>query len=201
MHFSRKYLRQQPTLTRATSADMSGVCFLSALQPFRSLRRKIECIKIDKTNPKVWKFLPAGRVKSKDWNGSSDKTPTMARSEVLCYNRGCGQRFDPANNNEGSCQHHPGAPYFHETYKGWSCCGKKSVDFTEFLNVPGCAKGLHSTVKPEEPESVSGKKDPRSLQQQLSDFNGIIWGSRLSGRLRALGLGSTGRCCCRRLLR
>ena len=41
--------------------------------------------------------------------------------------------------------------------KGWTCCGRKTTDFTEFLNTPGCEKGRHSNVKPEEPESITGK--------------------------------------------
>lgn len=50
------------------------------------------------------------------------------------------------------CCFHPGAPIFHDAYKGWSCCNKKSTDFTEFLNFKGCALGKHSNEKPAEPE-------------------------------------------------
>jgi len=32
-----------------------------------------------------------------------------------------------------SCQHHPGVPVFHDALKGWSCCKKRTTDFTEFL--------------------------------------------------------------------
>lgn len=35
----------------------------------------------------------------------------------------------------GSCVYHPGDPFFHDAYKGWSCCKKKCTDFTEFLNI------------------------------------------------------------------
>lgn len=73
---------------------------------------------------------------------------------LRCYNRGCGQTYDPENNNEDSCCHHPGAPYFHDAYKGWSCCKKKSVDFTEFLNYKGCTRSQHSNIKPPEPEKT-----------------------------------------------
>ena len=54
------------------------------------------------------------------------------------------------------CTYHPGAPYFHDAYKGWSCCDLKSTDFTVFLNYPGCAKGKHNNVKPVEPENITG---------------------------------------------
>ncbi|CAK1600934.1 unnamed protein product [Parnassius mnemosyne] len=71
---------------------------------------------------------------------------------VQCYNRGCGKLFELDSNDKDECCHHPGAPVFHDAYKGWSCCNKKSVDFTEFLNIKGCTLSRHSNVKPPEPE-------------------------------------------------
>eukprot|EP00118_Oscarella_pearsei_P014275 m.121263 g.121263 ORF g.121263 m.121263 type:complete len:118 (+) comp37749_c2_seq67:346-699(+) len=60
-----------------------------------------------------------------------------------------------------ACRFHPGDPYFHDAYKGWSCCQKKSVDFTEFLNIAGCTVSFHSNVKPSEPEKpAKGKPMP-----------------------------------------
>ena len=53
---------------------------------------------------------------------------------------------------EGCCRHHPGVPVFHDALKGWSCCSRRSTDFTEFLNIPGCTNGRHSNEKPPEPE-------------------------------------------------
>ncbi|XP_065057021.1 cysteine and histidine-rich domain-containing protein 1-like [Rhopilema esculentum] len=75
----------------------------------------------------------------------------MDSDSLVCYNRGCGKRFKEDENVEGSCQYHPGAPVFHEGYKSWGCCKKKSTDFTEFLNMPGCTKGFHNKDKPEQP--------------------------------------------------
>ncbi|XP_077295224.1 cysteine and histidine rich domain containing protein [Arctopsyche grandis] len=68
-----------------------------------------------------------------------------------CYNRGCGKTYDPENSVQDECCHHPGLPFFHDAYKGWSCCNKKCIDFTEFLNIKGCALSKHSNVKPPEP--------------------------------------------------
>jgi len=75
--------------------------------------------------------------------------------EKLCYNRGCGKSYDPRKEEE-VCTYHPGAPFFHDAYKGWSCCQNKSTDFTTFLNTPGCTHGKHSSVKPVEPENITG---------------------------------------------
>lgn len=101
---------------------------------------------------------------------------TSEKGNLLCYNRGCGQTFDPTRNADGkrlwfeifsigahelficlfldedSCRHHPGQPFFHDAYKGWSCCNKKCTDFTEFLNIKGCTLSKHSNEKPPEPE-------------------------------------------------
>lgn len=77
-------------------------------------------------------------------------------AKKLCYNRGCGKQFDPRDNSDEACKHHPGAPFFHDAYKGWSCCQNKSTDFTTFLNTPGCSFGKHSNIKPVEPEKITG---------------------------------------------
>ncbi|KAK7576607.1 hypothetical protein V9T40_012893 [Parthenolecanium corni] len=71
--------------------------------------------------------------------------------KLLCYNKGCGVTFDPELNENGSCSYHPGEPYFHDAYKGWTCCKRKSTDFTEFLNFKGCTLGTHSSIKPVAP--------------------------------------------------
>lgn len=64
--------------------------------------------------------------------------------------------------NSDACRHHPGTPYFHDAYKGWSCCKKKSVDFTEFLNVKGCTLSKHSNVKP----IASEKPEPKMVEEE-----------------------------------
>lgn len=88
----------------------------------------------------------------------------------LCYNRGCGKQYDiRKNSGEGdeACRNHPGDPYFHDAYKGWSCCQNKSTDFTTFLNTPGCSLGKHSNVKPLNPEKITGnlsKEEPEVVE-------------------------------------
>jgi len=69
-------------------------------------------------------------------------------SSKLCYNKGCGKTFTEDDKDKDVCVHHPGEPFFHDAYKGWSCCNKKSIDFTEFLNYKGCKTGLHNPIKP-----------------------------------------------------
>jgi len=50
-------------------------------------------------------------------------------------------------------------PYFHDAYKIWSCCQKKSTDFNTFLSIPGCTRGPHQPNKPQEPP-------PRPVEQE-----------------------------------
>ncbi|KAK2153120.1 hypothetical protein LSH36_306g01046 [Paralvinella palmiformis] len=81
-----------------------------------------------------------------------------------CYNKGCGKRYNPAENKDDSCHYHPGVPVFHDALKGWSCCKKRSTDFTEFLNIPGCTAGPHSNVKPVEPDPEKNNEKKDELQ-------------------------------------
>lgn len=81
----------------------------------------------------------------------------MAETLLQCYNKGCAKKFPEASNNDTACTYHPGNPVFHDALKGWSCCSKRSTDFTDFLNIPGCSKGRHNPIKPAEPIKVTEK--------------------------------------------
>ncbi|XP_076202930.1 integrin beta-1-binding protein 2 [Aptenodytes patagonicus] len=88
----------------------------------------------------------------------------------LCYNKGCGQRFDPEQNAKDSCLYHPGIPIFHDALKGWSCCKKRTTDFSEFLSIKGCTKGFHSKEKPPEPfsqEKTSDKLKAKPVEELI----------------------------------
>jgi cysteine and histidine-rich domain-containing protein len=61
---------------------------------------------------------------------------------------------------------------FHDAMKAWSCCDKKSVDFTQFLSYPGCTKSKHSNVKPVEP--VKPAQDPVILPVTTSNERKIV---------------------------
>ncbi|GMH18333.1 hypothetical protein Nepgr_020174 [Nepenthes gracilis] len=73
----------------------------------------------------------------------------MARQAVKlqCQRIGCDARFTEDDNPEGSCRYHD-APFFHDGMKEWSCCKKRSHDFSLFLEIPGCKSGKHTTEKP-----------------------------------------------------
>jgi cysteine/histidine-rich domain-containing protein len=65
-----------------------------------------------------------------------------------------------------ACQFHPGVPVFHDALKGWSCCNKKSTDFTQFLSIPGCTVASHTNEKPVEPEKPV-KEEPVKKDEVL----------------------------------
>ncbi|KAH7929796.1 chord-domain-containing protein [Leucogyrophana mollusca] len=78
-----------------------------------------------------------------------------------CTRKGCGQEYDPDDNQADSCSHHSGAPVFHEGLKSWSCCSdvnKPVLDFDEFMKIPGCTSGPHTHEAPQtlppEPKST-----------------------------------------------
>ncbi|XP_056600804.1 cysteine and histidine-rich domain-containing protein 1 [Triplophysa dalaica] len=84
---------------------------------------------------------------------------------LLCYNRGCGDRFDAEKNSDDACCHHPGVPIFHDALKGWSCCRKRTTDFSEFLSIKGCTRGRHSNEKPQEPLRPEVTTDKGDVKQ------------------------------------
>nr|CDJ89573.1 CHORD and CS domain containing protein [Haemonchus contortus] len=90
---------------------------------------------------------------------------------VQCYNKGCGQKFDPQNNTTESCLYHPGPPYFHDAYKIWNCCNKKSTDFGTWLNFPGCTRGKHNGEKPADIVKVAAVKEIRPEKEE----DVIVW--------------------------
>ncbi|KAI0111746.1 integrin beta-1-binding protein [Daldinia grandis] len=60
-----------------------------------------------------------------------------------CVHKGCGKVYtDP----DETCVYHPGPPIFHEGQKGWKCCKPRVLTFDEFLEIPPCTEGKHSTT-------------------------------------------------------
>ncbi|XP_012987262.1 cysteine and histidine-rich domain-containing protein 1 [Esox lucius] len=94
---------------------------------------------------------------------------------LLCYNKGCGQRFETDNNCDDVCTYHPGVPVFHDALKGWSCCKRRTTDFSDFLSIAGCTKGPHNPEKPPEPVkpdviSSGVKQGVDDLKPKFSEF-------------------------------
>lgn len=63
-----------------------------------------------------------------------------------CKNNSCKATYEGPSSDEKECSYHPGVPIFHEGMKYWSCCQKKTTDFSIFLEQPGCLQGKHVWV-------------------------------------------------------
>ncbi|KAL4357837.1 hypothetical protein AHAS_Ahas09G0226600 [Arachis hypogaea] len=96
--------------------------------------------------------------------------------KVRCQRIGCDAIFSDDDNPDGSCRYHDSlffmifyqftfhlaclglalidgqtsflqGPIFHDGMKEWSCCKKRSHDFSLFLEIPGCKTGKHTSEK------------------------------------------------------
>uniref|UniRef100_A0A915EFX4 Immediate early response 3-interacting protein 1 n=1 Tax=Ditylenchus dipsaci TaxID=166011 RepID=A0A915EFX4_9BILA len=68
----------------------------------------------------------------------------------LCYNKGCGQKFDPDSNSKDSCLYHPGPPYFHDAYKIWQCWRAQQREAPDVVK----AVSAMQEIRPEKQEDV-----------------------------------------------
>ncbi|KAI5925433.1 Pyruvate/Phosphoenolpyruvate kinase-like domain-containing protein [Camillea tinctor] len=71
-----------------------------------------------------------------------------------CVHQGCGKEY---TDTEEVCKYHPGPPIFHEGQKGWKCCKPRVLTFDEFLEIPPCTEGKHSTT--DHPPKIEKKTD------------------------------------------
>ncbi|CAK7197502.1 hypothetical protein SEUCBS139899_000149 [Sporothrix eucalyptigena] len=71
-----------------------------------------------------------------------------------CVHQGCGKLFTDADE---VCTYHPGPPVFHEGQKGWTCCKPRVLTFEEFMAIPPCTTGNHSTT--DLPPKIEKKTD------------------------------------------
>ena len=90
-----------------------------------------------------------GKVKYSMAAASPEKNK---EEKVLCTHSGCGERYFESENHEKACLHHPGPAIFHDGMKGWQCCTKRVVSFTDFLDIVGCTRSYHTTEKVEQPD-------------------------------------------------
>lgn len=63
--------------------------------------------------------------------------------------------------------------------KGWSCCKKRVVDFDEFLAIPGCTWGRHSSEKVEAP--AKAEPEPAKTEAAHVTNEGVeVYGKKQS---------------------
>jgi len=88
---------------------------------------------------------------------------------MRCQRMGCDATYDEANNPEGCCVYHPGAPLFHDGVKQWTCCKQRSHDFSIFLSIPGCRRGKHTQERPQtmQQTAAASAAKPTPLPRKL----------------------------------
>ncbi|KAK6936368.1 CHORD domain [Dillenia turbinata] len=91
-----------------------------------------------------------------------------AGAKLRCQRIGCNAMFTEDDNPDGSCTFHD-SPIFHDGMKEWSCCKKRSHDFSLFLEIPGCKTGKHSTEKPVLTKAATAPKKPISAPTPASN--------------------------------
>ncbi|OMO97999.1 hypothetical protein COLO4_14197 [Corchorus olitorius] len=84
-------------------------------------------------------------------------------AKLLCQRIGCNATFTDDDNPEGSCTYHDSGPIFHDGMKEWSCCKKRSHDFSLFLEIPGCKTGKHTTEKPVLAKPAAARRNPTPI--------------------------------------
>lgn len=94
--------------------------------------------------------------------GAEEKEAAENSGEVkvgtTCKNKGCTNTYQGQDSNFTQCLHHPGVPIFHEGYKFWTCCQRRTSDFNEFLRQEGCTSGDHVWIETEK-NAVSCRYD------------------------------------------
>ncbi|ODA81986.1 hypothetical protein RJ55_00491 [Drechmeria coniospora] len=82
-----------------------------------------------------------------------------------CVHQGCGKEFLASDEK---CEYHPGPPIFHEGQKGWKCCKPRVLTFDEFMSIPPCTTGTHSTTdKPPPLEESRTVEDDAALVKKI----------------------------------
>ncbi|KAI0798328.1 Pyruvate/Phosphoenolpyruvate kinase-like domain-containing protein [Xylaria sp. FL0064] len=121
----------------------------------RALEHKPQFWRVKSVILQAWKSRIVGRM-----TPSVDMAPR-------CVHQGCGKEYsDP----DEVCRYHPGPPVFHEGQKGWKCCKPRVLTFDEFLEIPPCTEGKHSTT--DHPPKIEKKEqvaDVAPTTQSLSD--------------------------------
>ncbi|QPH00282.1 hypothetical protein C2857_003683 [Epichloe festucae Fl1] len=85
-----------------------------------------------------------------------------------CVHQGCDKEFsDPTER----CEYHPGPPVFHEGQKGWKCCKPRVLSFDEFMTIPPCTTGVHSTTDLPPPVEEKPKEDDSTLARKIEALN------------------------------
>lgn len=98
--------------------------------------------KTEKSQPVA--AAPAPAEKATEVDEEDDPTLEIPDGRT-CQRRGCNATYTKGTDRSATapdenCEHHPGAPIFHEGSKGYSCCKRRVLEFDQFMKIEGCHK-------------------------------------------------------------
>ncbi|KAF8412356.1 hypothetical protein HHK36_000319 [Tetracentron sinense] len=122
-------------------------------------------------------LLPVNRVLGRKRVSVEERESMEKQARVRCQRIGCEAMFTEDDNPDDSCRYHA-SPIFHDGMKEWSCCKKRSHDFSLFLALPGCKTGKHTTEKPVITKATAGPRKPIPAQSPATDASSKLTCSR-----------------------
>jgi len=89
-----------------------------------------------------------------------------------CRRKGCGEHYVAGQNRgDEKCVYHPGAPLFHEGSKGYTCCKRRVLEFSEFMKIEGCkTKSRHLFLDSGKNKGVDDGSGEEKLETVRTDF-------------------------------
>ncbi|KAI1822409.1 Pyruvate/Phosphoenolpyruvate kinase-like domain-containing protein [Xylaria intraflava] len=123
----------------------------------RASEHKPQFSRVKRVILQAWKSRAVGRI----------ALSIVVGMALKCVHQGCGKEY---SNADEVCKYHPGPPVFHEGQKGWKCCKPRVLTFDEFLEIPPCTEGKHSTTdRPPKIEKKEQATDVNPATQSLSE--------------------------------
>ncbi|KAI9827494.1 MAG: hypothetical protein M1832_004844 [Thelocarpon impressellum] len=115
--------------------------------------------------------VPAPPPPESESDDPSDPVPPG----TACRRRACGASYNPSSPRDAEeCVYHPGAALFHEGTKGWTCCKPRSLEFDEFMRIPGCrTKARHlflGSKKAKKASTTDGGEAEETIGSVRTDF-------------------------------
>ncbi|KAI1172618.1 Pyruvate/Phosphoenolpyruvate kinase-like domain-containing protein [Nemania sp. FL0916] len=141
----------------ATNKAGKKAAFFASNKMERASVQRLQFSRVKSVMRQAWNSRVVGRI-------VADMAADMG---LKCVHQGCGKQYsDP----DEVCRYHPGPPVFHEGQKGWKCCKPRVLTFDEFLEIPPCTEGKHSTTDhPPKIEKRDQTADVAPTTQSLSD--------------------------------
>ncbi|WWC87898.1 uncharacterized protein L201_002798 [Kwoniella dendrophila CBS 6074] len=107
-----------------------------------------------------------------------DDPSIQVKEGTNCKRIGCNHKFINEEESRGGkrCKYHSQGAIFHEGSKGYLCCKRRVLEFSEFLKIEGCREGEHLFVGAKMDETKEEKIDCRldhyqtPLQVHVSAF-------------------------------